>query len=82
MGPRVEGITLDRIDNNGNYEPGNCKWADRKTQRLNQRRSKFYTYNGKTLCLTDWIREITGCEDRDAYRLLTNATPRSMKGIK
>ena len=60
MGPRPEGMWLDRIDTNGNYEPGNCRWADKRQQRVNQRRVKKWTYNGKTLCLTDWIREITG----------------------
>ena len=38
MGPRPDGKTLDRINPNGHYEPGNCRWADAKVQSENQGR--------------------------------------------
>lgn len=54
MGERPEGTTLDRIDNNGNYCPENCRWATLTEQCRNRRNNAWVTLNGETLCVTEW----------------------------
>lgn len=53
MGDRPDGTTLDRINGSGNYEPGNCRWADAKTQ-SNNRSIPGYEIGGQTKTVRAW----------------------------
>lgn len=53
MGENPNGNSLERINNDGNYEPGNCKWATRKEQGRNTRTVIIVTFKGMTGCLSE-----------------------------
>lgn len=53
-----DGLTLDRIDVYGNYEPSNCRWVTWDVQHNNTRSNKMLEYNGEVKSMADWCREL------------------------
>ena len=58
MYPKPTKATLDRIDNNCGYSPENCKWSTKTEQANNRRNNVRITYDGKSMTVPQWAREI------------------------
>ena len=63
MGERPSGMTLERIDNNGPYEPANCRWASMREQARNKRSNRVLDLDGRSMTIADWAEE-TGIDSR------------------
>ena len=64
-----KGLTIDRIDNDGNYCPENCRWVTQAEQNRNKSDTIFIEYNGERHCMAEWARRV-GISDTALARRL------------
>ncbi len=82
MGARPEGMTIDRIDVNGNYTADNCRWATAETQANNKRNNNILTIDGETKTLSQWCRIYGVDRSKARYRLKHGLDPFSKEDFR
>lgn len=71
MREKPDGKSIERINNDNGYKPGNCRWATQREQMLNTRRTSKITVNGVTKSVKEWAEQL-GVDDRIIWKRLTH----------